>query len=63
MQIERQRDGVRRVVQITDVCGMEGDVATLNDIFHFEVEGESLSGKIIGPTTDAPARGRASTSD
>ena len=48
VQIERQRDGVRRVVQITDVCGMEGDVATLNDIFHFEVEGESLSGKILG---------------
>ncbi|HET6195237.1 MAG TPA: ATPase, T2SS/T4P/T4SS family, partial [Acetobacteraceae bacterium] len=48
VQIERQRDGVRRVVQVTDVYGMEGDVATLNDIFHFEVEGESLSGKITG---------------
>ena len=48
VQIERQRDGVRRVVQITDVCGMEGEIATLNDIFHFEVEGESLSGKIVG---------------
>src|SRR6478735_8220942 len=48
VQIERQRDGVRRVVQITDVCGMEGEVATLNDIFHFEVEGESLSGKVLG---------------
>jgi pilus assembly protein CpaF len=48
VQIERQRDGVRRVVQITDVCGMEGDVATLNDIFHFDVEGESQNGRIIG---------------
>src|SRR4029079_7799461 len=48
VQIERQRDGVRRVVQVTDVYGMEGDVATLNDIFHFEVEGESLSGTITG---------------
>jgi pilus assembly protein CpaF len=48
VQIERQRDGVRRVVQITDVCGMEGDVATLNDIFHFEVEGESVNGRIVG---------------
>jgi len=48
VQIERQRDGTRRVTQITDVCGMEGDVAILNDIFHFEVEGESLSGKIVG---------------
>jgi pilus assembly protein CpaF len=48
VQIERQRDGVRRVVQITDVCGMEGDIATLNDIFHFEVEGEGLNGKLVG---------------
>ena len=48
VQIERQRDGVRRVIQITDVCGMEGDIATLNDIFRFEVDGESLSGKIVG---------------
>ena len=48
VQIERQRDGVRRVVQLTDVCGMEGDIVTLNDIFHFDVEGESLSGKIVG---------------
>ena len=56
VQIERQRDGVRRVVQITDVCGMEGDVATLHDIFRFEVEGESLSGKIIGRYRCARAR-------
>jgi pilus assembly protein CpaF len=48
VQIERQRDGTRRVTQITDVCGMEGDVATLNDIFHFEIEGESTSGKLVG---------------
>ncbi len=56
VQIERQRDGVRRVVQITDVCGMEGDVVTLNDIFRFEVEGESLSGKILGRYRCARAR-------
>ena len=48
VQVERQRDGTRRVTQVTDVCGMEGDVATLNDVFHFEVEGESLSGKLVG---------------
>jgi pilus assembly protein CpaF len=48
VQIERQRDGTRRVTQITDVCGMEGDVAILNDIFHFEVEGEGSNGKLFG---------------
>jgi pilus assembly protein CpaF len=48
VEIERQRDGTRRVTQVTDVCGMEGDVAILNDIFHFEVEGEGSSGKLFG---------------
>jgi pilus assembly protein CpaF len=48
VQIERHRDGVRRVIQITDVCGMEGEVVILNDICHFDVEGESLTGKLVG---------------
>src|SRR6202034_1057119 len=36
VQVERQRDGKRRITQVTDVLGMEGDVGTLNDIFHLE---------------------------
>src|ERR1039458_8974813 len=32
VQLERMRDGVRRLVQLSDVCGMEGDVITMNDI-------------------------------
>jgi pilus assembly protein CpaF len=48
VQIERQRDGTRRVIQVTDVCGLEGDVAILNDIFQFELEGENLSGRLTG---------------
>jgi pilus assembly protein CpaF len=48
VQVERQRDGSRRVVQVTDVFGMEGDVITLNDIFQFEVHGEQTDGKLVG---------------
>jgi len=48
VQVERQRDGGRRVVQVTEVCGMEGDVITLNDIFQFEVIGEGTDGKLYG---------------
>ena len=48
IQVARQRDGVRRVTQVTDVCGLEGDVIILNDIFQFEVEGESADGRLIG---------------
>jgi pilus assembly protein CpaF len=33
VHIERMRDGVRRVQNIAEVAGMEGDVITLRDLF------------------------------
>ena len=48
IQLERQRDGGRRVTQITEVCGMEGEVVTLNDIFQLEFTGEGSDGRLIG---------------
>jgi pilus assembly protein CpaF len=48
VQVERQRDGGRRVTQVTEVCGMEGDVITLNDIFQLEILGEGPNGKLLG---------------
>ncbi len=44
---ERLRDGSRRVVKITEIQGMEGDVITMSDIFEFEQTGIE-GGKIIG---------------
>jgi pilus assembly protein CpaF len=48
VQLERMRDGKRRVLQVTEVCGLEGDVITLNDLFTFEYEGEDAQGNLIG---------------
>ena len=48
VQVERMRDGTRRVTQVTDVCGLEGDIVVLNDIFIFELEGENPEGKLAG---------------
>ena len=48
VQVERQRDGGRRVTQVTEICGMEGDVLLLNDIFKFEIEGEGSDGRLVG---------------
>jgi pilus assembly protein CpaF len=48
IQIERMRDGVRRISQISDICGMEGEVITMNDVVSFEYEGENASGMIVG---------------
>ena len=33
---ERLRDGTRRLVKVTEVVGMEGDVITLQDLFEFD---------------------------
>jgi len=44
---ERMRDGSRKVVSITEVSGMEGDVITMTDIFVFEQTGYE-GGKVVG---------------
>ena len=44
---ERMRDGTRKVVNITEIAGMEGDVVTMTDIYVFEQTGIE-NGKIIG---------------
>lgn len=44
---ERLRDGSRKIVSITEVSGMEGDVITMTDIFVFEQTGFE-NGKVIG---------------
>lgn len=46
VQVERQRDGVRRVLQVSEVCNMEGDVIIMNDIFHLEVLDEGADGRL-----------------
>ncbi|HNQ94853.1 MAG TPA: CpaF family protein [Anaerolineales bacterium] len=44
---ERMRDGTRKVTNITEVSGMEGDVITMTDIFVFEQTGIE-NGQIVG---------------
>ena len=48
IQLERMRDGVRRITQVTEVVGLEGDVVTMNDIFQFEYDGENPDGSLRG---------------
>lgn len=44
----RFRDGTRKVTNIAEVVGMEGDTITLQDIFSFKPEGLDANGKIRG---------------
>jgi pilus assembly protein CpaF len=44
---DRMRDGTRKVTNVTEVQGMEGDVIVLSEIFSFEQTGVE-AGKVIG---------------
>jgi len=48
VQISRMRDGMRRVTNITEVVGMEGDIITTQDLFSFDFEGENADGSLFG---------------
>ena len=48
VQAARLRDGSRRITQITEVVGMEGDVIITQDVFLYDMVGEDANGKIIG---------------
>ncbi len=48
VQISRMSDGSRRVVNISEITGMEGEVITMQDIFTFERRGIGPNGRVVG---------------
>jgi pilus assembly protein CpaF len=48
VQTQRLRDGSRRITHITEILGMEGDVATTQDLLVYDVTGEDDNGMLIG---------------
>jgi len=48
IQVNRMRDGKRRVVAVTEVVGMEGEVITTQDLFNFRFTGEDERGNLQG---------------
>jgi len=48
VQVDRMRDGVRRVQNIVEVAGMEGEMITMQDVFAFQQNGEKSDGKLAG---------------
>jgi len=47
IQVERMRDGIRRVTRISELTGMEGEVITMHDLYTFEFE-ELADGEVRG---------------
>ncbi len=56
VQASRLQDGSRRMVSITEITGMEGDIITMQEIFKYERTGMEANGKIIGHFTGCGLR-------
>lgn len=49
VHLSRLRDGSRRIVQISEVVGMEGDTITIQDVFRFDyAAGRDAEGRFLG---------------
>jgi pilus assembly protein CpaF len=58
VQLSRLADGRRRAVSVQEIIGMEGDVVTMQEIFHFDRRGIDAEGRVLGelvPTGLRPA--------
>lgn len=47
IQVQRLRDGSRKVTHVSEITGMEGEVVTMQDLFQLEYLGEDEKGKLI----------------
>ena len=56
VQASRLQDGSRRMVSITELTGMEGDVISMQEIFRFQRTGLTPDNKIIGHFTGTGVR-------
>ncbi len=48
IQLARSADGRRRIILVSEITGLEGDVVTMQDLFRFEQSGVDEDGHIIG---------------
>ena len=48
VQINREKDGSRKVVSVSEITKMEGDIITMQEIFTFHQDGWSEDGRLLG---------------
>jgi pilus assembly protein CpaF len=48
IQTQRLSDGSRKVIYVTEVLGMEGEIVTMQDVFQFERQGLTADGQVKG---------------
>jgi len=60
IQVSRMSDGTRKVINVSEVVGMEGDVVTMQDIFEFRKTGIGEKGEVLGEFLPSGIRPRLS---
>ena len=48
IHLSRMSDGTRKVVQVSELTGMEGQTIVMQDIFKYEKKGVAKDGKVLG---------------
>ncbi len=48
LQLVRLADGRRRLVSVSEITGMEGDVITMQEVFRYRQTGRSADGEVLG---------------
>lgn len=48
VQLSRLKDGSRKVMQVSEVIGMEGDLISLGDVYLFEQDSPGKDGRVVG---------------
>jgi pilus assembly protein CpaF len=48
VQVSRLSDGTRKIVTVSEITGMEGDIVTMQDIFVFQKRGIRENGEVLG---------------
>ncbi|MHA7873822.1 CpaF family protein [Roseivivax sp.] len=56
VQVSRLQDGSRRMVSVTEITGMEGEVISMQEIFRFQRVGLTPDNKILGHFTATGVR-------
>ena len=48
IQVSRMSDGRRKLMSLSELTGMEGDVITMQEIFRFKMAGRDEKGRVLG---------------
>ncbi len=60
VQVSRLSDGTRKVMSISEITGMEGDVVTMQEVFSFKKAGVGENGAVLGEFRPSGIRPRCS---